>query len=81
MAELTTQLLRLIGILWLPLCQINKLGNTYPRRLSRSPTVVGYHALKVAMFSSTMGEVVCGNDAGILALEAIGLTRAIGTEL
>ena len=27
-AELTTQLLRLISILWLPLCQINKLGNT-----------------------------------------------------
>ena len=41
-AELTTQLLRLIGIIWLPLCQINKLGYTYPRRLSRSPTVVGY---------------------------------------
>ena len=27
-AELTTQLLRLINILWLPLCRINKLGNT-----------------------------------------------------
>src|SRR3954462_1594727 len=27
-AELTTQLLRLASILWLPLCQINKLGNT-----------------------------------------------------
>ena len=41
-AELTTQLLRLIGILWLPLCRINKLGYTYPRRLLRSPTLVGY---------------------------------------
>src|SRR4051812_13853 len=27
-AELTTQLLRLASILWLPLCPINKLGNT-----------------------------------------------------
>ena len=27
-AELKTQLLRLIGILWLPLCRINKLGYT-----------------------------------------------------
>src|SRR4051812_34610105 len=41
--ELTTQLLRLISILWLPLCRINKLGYSYPRRLLRSPTLVGYH--------------------------------------
>src|SRR3954467_3073885 len=27
-AELTTQLLRLASILWLPSCRINKLGNT-----------------------------------------------------
>src|SRR3954464_15697528 len=27
-AELTTQLLRLASILWIPLCRINKLGNT-----------------------------------------------------
>src|SRR3954465_11907457 len=27
-AELTTQLLRLVSILWLPMCRINKLGNT-----------------------------------------------------
>src|SRR3954452_16609006 len=27
-AELTTQLLRLASILWLPLCRINKSGNT-----------------------------------------------------
>ena len=40
--ELTTQLLRLISILWLPLCRINKLGYSYPRRLLRSPTLVGY---------------------------------------
>jgi hypothetical protein len=28
-AELTTHLLRLISILWLPLCRINKLGFTF----------------------------------------------------
>ena len=41
--ELTTQLLRLINILWLPLCWINQLGSNYPRRLLRSPTLVGHH--------------------------------------
>ena len=48
-AELTTQLLRLIGILWLPLCRINKLGNTYPRRLSRSLTVEGYQPVTFSL--------------------------------
>src|SRR6187401_3115606 len=41
--ELTTQLLKLINNLWLPVCRINKLGYSYPRRLSRSLTVEGYH--------------------------------------
>src|SRR5664279_162166 len=46
-AELTTQLLRLIGILWLPLCRINKCWLKYfPRRLLRSPTLVGHQLLK-----------------------------------
>ena len=40
--ELTTQLSKLINILWLPLCRINKLGYSYPRRLLRSPTLVGH---------------------------------------
>ena len=40
--ELTTQLLKLINILWLPLCRIYKLGYSYPRRLLRSPTLVGH---------------------------------------
>ena len=40
--ELTTQLLRLINIRWLPLCRINKLGSNYPRRLLRSPTLMGH---------------------------------------
>ena len=42
-AELTTQLLRLISILYLPLCRINKFGFYFPRRLSRSPILVGHH--------------------------------------
>jgi hypothetical protein len=42
-AELTTHLLRLINILWLPLCRINKFGFYFPRRLLRSPILVGHH--------------------------------------
>jgi hypothetical protein len=42
-AELTTHLLRLINILWLPLCRINKFGIYFPRRLLRSPIIVGQH--------------------------------------
>jgi hypothetical protein len=41
-AELTTHLLRLINILWLPLCRINKFGFYFPRRLLRSPILVGH---------------------------------------
>jgi hypothetical protein len=41
-AELTTHLLRLINILWLPLCQINKFGFYFPQRLLRSPILVGH---------------------------------------
>jgi hypothetical protein len=44
-AELTTHLLRLINILWLPLCRINKFGFYFPRRLLRSPILVGHHNL------------------------------------
>ena len=32
-ADLTNQLLRLINILWLPLCRINKFGFYFARRL------------------------------------------------
>jgi hypothetical protein len=42
-AKLTTDLLRLINILWLPLCRINKFGFYFPRRLLRSPILVGLH--------------------------------------
>ena len=41
--ELTTQLLILEDILWLPLCRINKLGwILYPWKRLRSPILVGY---------------------------------------
>jgi hypothetical protein len=40
--ELTTLQLRLINILWLPLCQINKFGFYFPWRLLRSPILVGH---------------------------------------
>src|SRR6187401_3567161 len=46
--ELTTQLLKLINTLWLPVCRINKLGYSYPRRLSRSLTVEGYQLPEAA---------------------------------
>jgi uncharacterized membrane protein YbhN (UPF0104 family) len=42
-AELTTHLLRLINVLWLPLCRINKFRFYFPRRLLRSPILVGHH--------------------------------------
>ena len=66
-AELTTQLLRLINILWLPLCRINKLGYIYPRRLLRSPTLVGHQNYfmaplpgSIALFvSSLKNYIVC----------------------
>jgi hypothetical protein len=44
-AKLTTHLLRLTYILWLPLCRINKFGFYFPRRLLRSPILVGYQCL------------------------------------
>src|SRR3954468_17620341 len=48
--ELTTQLSKPVHILWIPLCLIYKLGYSYPRRLSRSPTLVGNQEL----FSGTV---------------------------
>jgi hypothetical protein len=45
-AELTIHLLRLINILWLPLCRINKFGFYFPQRLLRSPMLVGHQPHK-----------------------------------
>jgi hypothetical protein len=44
-AKLTTHLLRFINILWLPLYRINKFGFYFPRRLLRSPILVGHQRL------------------------------------
>ena len=61
-AELTIHLLRLINILWLPLCRINKFGFYFPRRLLRSPILVGYQDYflaplpgSIALFISSPG--------------------------
>jgi hypothetical protein len=61
-AELTTHLLRLINIIWLPLCRINKFGFYFPRRLLRSPILVGHQDYflaplpgSIALFVSSLG--------------------------
>ena len=56
--ELTTQLLRLINILWLPLCRINKFGFYFPRRPLRSPTLVGF-VLLAHHISSSADDLPC----------------------
>src|SRR3954452_10028143 len=43
-ADLTNQPSKLIFILWLPLCRINKFVLYYPRRLLRSPILMGHHS-------------------------------------
>jgi hypothetical protein len=65
-AELTTQLLRLINILWLPLCRIHKFGFYFPRRLLRSPILVGHQDYflaplpgSIALFVSSLGDSYC----------------------
>ena len=65
--ELTTQLLILKNILWLPLCRINKFGlNTLPRKLLRSPILVGYQDYflaplpgSIALFFESLGIYIC----------------------
>jgi hypothetical protein len=54
-AELTTHMLRLINILWLSLCRINKFGFYIPRRLLRSPILVG-HQLSSNFSGAVAGE-------------------------
>src|SRR3954453_14708513 len=43
-ADLKNQPSKLIFILWLPLCRTNKFGFYYPRRLLRSPILVGHQS-------------------------------------
>jgi hypothetical protein len=60
-AKLITHLLRIINILWLPFCRINKFGFYFPRRLLRSPILVGHQwgmrTLRCA-FTALCGELV-----------------------
>ena len=58
-AELTIQLLRLISILCVPLCRINKFGFYFPRRLLRSPILVGHQLIR------HKGRLWFGNNARI----------------
>src|SRR4051812_17079614 len=59
-AELTTHLLRLIFILWLPSCQINKFWFYFPQRLLRSPILVGHHLPSMLIFYGETSLVNCG---------------------
>ena len=65
--ELTTQLLILENILWLPLCRINKFGlNTLPSKTVVIPILVGYQDLflaplpgSIALFAESLGIYIC----------------------
>lgn len=67
--ELTTHLLKLINIIWLPLCRINKFGFYFPRKLLRSPILVGHQDYflaplpgSIALFTRPLeGDIVRGN--------------------
>src|SRR3954471_2649084 len=48
-ADLTNQPSKLIFILWLPLCRINKFGFYFPRTLLRSPILVGHQDYFLAL--------------------------------
>src|SRR3954463_16545464 len=69
-ADLTNQPSKLIFILWLPLCRINKFGLYYHRRLLRSPILVGHQDYflapfpgSIALFISQLGsDSVCCNS-------------------
>jgi hypothetical protein len=72
-AELTTHLLRLINILWLPLCRINKFGFYLPRRLLRSLILVGHQDYflaplpgSIALFVSSLGIYIVRYNPSIM---------------
>src|SRR5680860_680081 len=82
--ELTTQLLRLINILWLPLCRINKLGLYYPRRLLRSPTLVGHQDYflaplpgSITLFISSSGSDIVRCNSFIMGKPNDGKVRIL----
>ena len=65
--ELTTQLLILENILWLPLCRINKFGlSTLPSKTVAIPILVGYQDYflaplpgSIALFFESLGIYIC----------------------
>src|SRR6187399_1940853 len=65
--ELTTQLLILKSILWLPLCRINKFGlNTLPSKTVAIPYTCGLSRLfsgavagSIALFFKSLGIYIC----------------------
>jgi hypothetical protein len=72
-AELTTHLLRLINILWLPLCQMNKFGFYFPQRLLRSPIFVDHQDYflvplpgSIALFVSLLGSDIVRCNQSIM---------------
>jgi hypothetical protein len=75
-AKLTTHLFRLINILWLPLCRINKYGFYFPRRLLRSPMLVGHQGVGRGKLD---GDKVFGFQKGSRAPESgeVGDCRAM----
>ena len=65
-ADLTNHLLKLINILWLPLCRINKFGLYFPRRLLRSPILVGHQDYFLAPLPGSIALFVSQSESDIV---------------
>ena len=76
-AKLTIHLLRLINILWLPLCRIKKIGFYFPRRLLRSPILVGHHPAG-ALIGEGLGCLNPGESCIELVSELLELVVGLG---
>ena len=74
-AELTTHLSRLINILWLPLCRINKFGLYYPRRLLRSPILVGYQDYFLASLPWSIALFVSQSESDIVLFHSFTMGK------
>ena len=64
--ELTTHLLRLKNILWLPLCRINKFGFYFPRSLLRSPILVSHQDYFLAPLPGSIDLFVSSLESDIV---------------
>jgi hypothetical protein len=72
-AELTTHLLRLINILWLPLCRINKFGFYFPRRLLRMGHQPAAPPWPLPALGETLGARLAGPWPACLCLAHVAL--------